>query len=123
MPTHDELIACVAREVRMRERVYPGWVARERMSAAAAAREIETMNAVLAYLTASRPPGPPPAPPPQGDLFAPPPLLIKTESGTPGQDVCTCGLSRAAHGRLERASSLPEACPQFTLARVAVRRD
>ena len=47
-PTLDEQIACVEREIAMRERVYPGWVRAGRMTQQKADREIETMRAVLA---------------------------------------------------------------------------
>lgn len=40
------LIACVDRELRMRNQVYPRWVKRGTLTAAAAAREIGTMTAV-----------------------------------------------------------------------------
>jgi hypothetical protein len=54
-PTIDDVtltaqIACVERELRLRERVYPRWVAVGRMSQEDCAREILTMRAVLATL-------------------------------------------------------------------------
>jgi len=46
----DEQIACVRREIGMRERVYPTWVDRKRMSAKQAENELTRMRAVLATL-------------------------------------------------------------------------
>ena len=43
----DDEIACVERELQMRHHVYPRWVDSGRMKADKAAREIETMNAIL----------------------------------------------------------------------------
>ncbi len=43
-------IACVRREIAMRERVYPKWVNAGRMKAEAAEREIAAMRAVLKTL-------------------------------------------------------------------------
>jgi hypothetical protein len=43
-------IACVRREIGMRERVYPKWVAGGRMKQDAADRELAAMRAVLATL-------------------------------------------------------------------------
>lgn len=40
-------IQCVAREIKMRERCYPRWVAQQRMTEAEAQRELERMRAVL----------------------------------------------------------------------------
>lgn len=40
-------IKCLKREIAMRERVYPGWVANGRMKQSAADREIAVMKAVL----------------------------------------------------------------------------
>ena len=45
-PDINEQIQCVRREIRMRERVYPGWVDMKRMTQAKADRELETMRAV-----------------------------------------------------------------------------
>jgi hypothetical protein len=45
-----QLVACVERELGMRRRVYPGWIARGRMSEENATREISTMTAVLTVL-------------------------------------------------------------------------
>lgn len=50
----DEQIACVARELRIREKVYPNWVSAGRMKLDAAEREIATMAAVLATLEGMR---------------------------------------------------------------------
>lgn len=46
----DEQIACVTREVKMRERVYPRRVQAGHMSQKQADRELDTMKAVLATL-------------------------------------------------------------------------
>jgi hypothetical protein len=40
-------IACVRREIAMRERVYPKWVSAGRMKAEAAKRELDAMRAIL----------------------------------------------------------------------------
>ena len=44
---YDAQIACVRREIAMRERVYPKWVAAGKMKLDMADREIATMKAVL----------------------------------------------------------------------------
>lgn len=46
----DVQILCVQREIRMREQVYPRWVANGKMKLDAAEREIEAMKAVLETL-------------------------------------------------------------------------
>jgi hypothetical protein len=43
MTTLAEQIACVQREIQMRQRVYPGLIDRRKMRPEAADREIETM--------------------------------------------------------------------------------
>lgn len=48
--TLADQVACVEREIAMRRAVYPGLVARERMSQAKADREIAAMEAVLETL-------------------------------------------------------------------------
>lgn len=49
--THlPDQIAAVRREIAMRERVYPRWVAAGRMTAAKAAQETQAMRDVLATL-------------------------------------------------------------------------
>lgn len=48
--TREELIACVEREIRMRERVYPDRVAMGKMSGASSLREVAMMRAVLDVL-------------------------------------------------------------------------
>jgi hypothetical protein len=51
--TLADQIACVEREIKMRELVYPRyprWIDRGRMSAALAAQELERMKAVLETL-------------------------------------------------------------------------
>lgn len=50
MITIERQIECVRREVNMRRRVYPRWVAAGKMSQAKAAEEIEVMEAVHAHL-------------------------------------------------------------------------
>lgn len=49
-PTIETQIRCVEREIAMRARVYPRWVAAKNMSQAKADSEIATMRAVLATL-------------------------------------------------------------------------
>lgn len=46
-PDINEQIACIEREINMRQRVYPKWVAAGKMSKQKADREIEIMGAVL----------------------------------------------------------------------------
>ena len=46
----QDKIKCVTREIGMRERVYPGWVAGKRMSQQKADHEIACMKDVLATL-------------------------------------------------------------------------
>lgn len=46
-PDLSAQVACVAREIAMRKRVYPKWVAAGKMKPDAADREIATMEAVL----------------------------------------------------------------------------
>jgi hypothetical protein len=48
--TTAEQIACVEREIHMRERVYPRFIEQRRMTAQTAEREIAGMYAVLATL-------------------------------------------------------------------------
>ncbi len=45
--TLPEQIACIKREIAMRERNYPKWVAAGRMKQAEADRELDRMRAVL----------------------------------------------------------------------------
>lgn len=63
---HRELVQCAEREVSMRERVYPGWTARGKMTHERAQTEIAKMRAIAEFL---REHAPEPIPPPQGDLF------------------------------------------------------
>lgn len=51
-PDLDAQIACVKREIKMRENVYPGLVDRHKMSAEKALIEQAAMRAVLATLVA-----------------------------------------------------------------------
>ena len=46
----EDQILCVQRELAMRRRVYPGWVAKGRMTQESADLEIQRMQAVLATL-------------------------------------------------------------------------
>lgn len=46
----ERQIACVRREVGMRRRVYPGWVAARRLTQEEADRQLEAMEAALATL-------------------------------------------------------------------------
>lgn len=46
----DVQVACIRREIGMRERVYPRWVATEKMKPQKADDEIAAMRAVLATL-------------------------------------------------------------------------
>jgi hypothetical protein len=46
----DDMIACVRRELALRKRVYPKWVAQERMSQAKALKEIACMQAIHDHL-------------------------------------------------------------------------
>lgn len=46
----DEMIKCVEREIGLRQRVYPKWVAMKKMSQEKADLEIRTMTAVLDQL-------------------------------------------------------------------------
>jgi hypothetical protein len=48
--TFDDMIACVRRELALRKRVYPKWVAEERMSEAKAEHEIAVMQAIHDHL-------------------------------------------------------------------------
>lgn len=50
--TLDQQIACVQREIKMRERVYPRFVATKKMTQEAADREIATMIDVQTTLLA-----------------------------------------------------------------------
>jgi hypothetical protein len=50
----EEMIACVERELKMRERVYPRRLADGRMSAQQVEREMRHMRAVLDTLRADR---------------------------------------------------------------------
>jgi len=66
MSAHADLIACAERELRLRVRVYPRWVAAGRMTQALADREIALMCEVIAFL---REHSPKPVSPPQTSLF------------------------------------------------------
>lgn len=50
----DDQIACVRREIGLRERVYPKWVAAGKMKADAADQEIARMRAVIETLESVR---------------------------------------------------------------------
>lgn len=49
-------IACIRREIAMRERVYPKWVSAGRMKAEAAERELAARRAVLETLSSLQTP-------------------------------------------------------------------
>lgn len=53
-PTLDEMIACVEREISMREHVYPRRIEQGRMKSDRADREIEIMKAVSRTLHGER---------------------------------------------------------------------
>jgi hypothetical protein len=53
-PSLDEQIACVTREIALRERVYPKWVATGRMTKQTAEHEVAAMKAALGTLMAAR---------------------------------------------------------------------
>lgn len=58
----DEQIACVEREIRMREQVYPRWVQAKKLTQATSDKQIAGMKAVLETLQqvkASTPPAQP----------------------------------------------------------------
>ncbi len=57
VPIADQ-IACVERELRMRARVYPGWIAAGRMTREKADAETRAMEAVLMTLRSLAPPQP-----------------------------------------------------------------
>jgi hypothetical protein len=54
MEWHDvnlnDLLACCRRELELRQRVYPKWVAKGTMSEAKAAKELELMRVVVEFL-------------------------------------------------------------------------
>jgi hypothetical protein len=50
--TNTELQACAEREAKMRHRVYPRWVADERMTQKQADAEISKMEAIAAHFAA-----------------------------------------------------------------------
>jgi hypothetical protein len=52
--TLSEMIACVAREVKLRHAVYPGQIQRGKMTKQEADREARRMEAVLEYLKLQR---------------------------------------------------------------------
>lgn len=54
-PTREEKRACLVRELRLRKRAYPRWVAADRMRAEDAAREIHLMEAIIADYTDDTP--------------------------------------------------------------------
>lgn len=49
-PNIDDQIACVEREIALRSRVYPRWIADKRLTQVKADREMACMNAVLETL-------------------------------------------------------------------------
>ncbi len=52
MVTIEKQVSCVKREIRMREWMYPKWVASKRMDQVKMDRELKEMKAVLETLTA-----------------------------------------------------------------------
>jgi len=46
----DEMRACIAREIRMREKSYPRWVAQGKLTKATADHELSCMYSVLEHL-------------------------------------------------------------------------
>jgi len=48
--TIEQQLACVRREIAMRERVYPRWVEQGKMKPESAKRELDSMRAVLETL-------------------------------------------------------------------------
>ncbi len=52
MKTKKELVACVARELALRERAYPKWIGFNKISADKARHEIECMKEVLKHIQA-----------------------------------------------------------------------
>lgn len=56
--TQGDKIRCLKREIALRERVYPKWVANGTMSDAGAKREIAVMKAVLHDYEPAPAPGP-----------------------------------------------------------------
>lgn len=46
MKTAEEKLRCTERELKMRRRVYPRWIAEGRMKEADARHELETMEAI-----------------------------------------------------------------------------
>jgi hypothetical protein len=48
--THRQQLECAERELKMRERVYPRWVAQEKMNQEKADHEIACMRAIVATL-------------------------------------------------------------------------
>jgi hypothetical protein len=44
--TKSDKLACIEREIKMRETVYPRWVTESRMSQTKADRELEVMRAI-----------------------------------------------------------------------------
>ena len=47
----NDLLGCCRRELALRQRVYPKWVAKGTMSEAKAAKELELMRVVVEFLT------------------------------------------------------------------------
>ena len=77
MATREEMLACVEREIKMRERVYPDWTQMGRMSPKKAAHELATMRAVREVIVAL-----PIEPSKQADLFGSAQSSGKSSEGT-----------------------------------------
>lgn len=53
--TYNDMIICVEREIKMRERVYPRWIAAGKMTQKKADFELDTMRHVLFFLQENAP--------------------------------------------------------------------
>ena len=53
--TNKEIIAEAERELKMRERVFPGWVAAQRMTQQESEYQLQGIKAILADYTANEP--------------------------------------------------------------------
>ena len=62
-PTVEQMLVCATRELLMRRRVYPRWVAAGRMTQAKADEEIAVMDGICNHFTSLLPP------PAQGSLL------------------------------------------------------
>jgi hypothetical protein len=53
--THAEMLECVRREIRLRERVYPRWVSQGKITQKLADEELTRMRSVLGFLVTHEP--------------------------------------------------------------------